>query len=223
MIGIAVAMGAAAINRTRGYSMDRKRIGIIAVIGVVLALVVGVLIVVVMNGVNDRRANAGVTTERLLGDFAVNTDDQRALVGFADHYFIATVKATERTDYRNEVSVESNGGRTRSISEPYTTYTVSVVRNVKGELPTGRDIQVTKAGGVSKDGKSVVVYEDDALLEAGATYALLASVQPDGSLLIAGPNSSERIGEADAVAGDDTYESYYRDQIPYERERYTYR
>ncbi len=160
--------------------------------------------------------------EHLLGDFAIDVNDPYEVVGFADYYFLATVDEAVTTSYRNEATVESETGGTRSVATPYTDYSVTVVRNIKRTLPVGEPISITKAGGVSQDGKSVVVYEDDMLLEPRKTYAMTASVQEDGTLLISGPNSCEVIeNNVNAIdSGEDVYDSYYANEVEYDRERF---
>lgn len=167
-------------------------------------------------------ATGDLPVEHLLGDFAVDVNSPYEVVGFADYYFIATVDETVSTSYRNEVTVESETGGTRSVATPYTDYSVSVLRNIKGTLPKGEPISITKAGGISQDEKSVVIYEDDMLLEPGKTYAMAASVQKDGTLLISGPNSCEVIENSVNVIDSDTdvYCSYYANEVEYNRERF---
>ena len=202
----------------QGVSNGRKkRAGLVTVLGVVVLVVAVVIVWLVMAGGGDRQR----IVEYRNSDFAVNVDDPRALVGFADHYFVATVKSVGDRSYRNEVTVKSTDGMSRSVAEPYTTYTLSVIKNIKGELPTNHDVQVTKAGGVSKDGKSVVLYEGDALMDQGKTYVVLASVQPDGTLLVSGPNSNKLVESSDGDYG--TFQAYYDNQIPYDRDRFTYK
>ena len=160
----------------------------------------------------------------LLGDFAVDVYNPCELVGFSDYYFIAVVDEGTGTSYRHEVTLETEGGGKKTLSTPYTDYTVTVLRNVKGALPEDGPVPLTKAGGVARGGKSVVLYEDDLLLEPGKTYAITACVQEDGTLLVSGPNSCELVEDGVNMisSGLDEYESHYLNEVPYDRERYEY-
>lgn len=150
----------------------------------------------------------GLPIDYLLGNFVVDVNNPYEVVGFADYYFLAKVDKVVATSYRDE--------------EPYTDYSVEVLRNIKGILPENEPILLTKAGGISQDGKSVVLYEDDMMLESGKTYAITASVQKDGTLLVSGPNSCEVIENTVNTidSGMDEYDSYYTNEIVYDRERF---
>ncbi|MDO5301222.1 MAG: hypothetical protein Q4E76_01785 [Tissierellia bacterium] len=143
-------------------------------------------------------------------DFAVDVENPREVVGFADYYFIGEVLREMETLPQGE------GG-----ALPYTRYQVQVVENIKGSLPQDEALDVLKAGGIGPQGE-VLTYENDELLEVGKTYALAAAVQGAGSLLISGPNSSVVVEEA---PGPQRYRKYHRiheEEVPYNRERYEY-
>lgn len=158
----------------------------------------------------------------LHGDFSVDVNNPYEVVGFADYYFIATVDEVGATSYRNEVILETEDGGEKKVSTPYTDYFVDVLRNIKGTLPENESIFITKTGGVSKDGKSIIVYEDDMMLELGKTYVVTASVQQDGTLLVSGPNSCEVVeNDVNAIDSEiDEYSSYYANEVAYDRERF---
>lgn len=160
--------------------------------------------------------------EYLYADFAIDTNNLYEVVGFADYYFIATVDEVVGTSYRNEVTLETEDGGQRKVSTPYTEYSVDVLRNIKGTLPEDESILLTKVGGVSRDEKSVVVYENDMMLEPGKTYAMTACVQQNGTLLVSGPNSCEMV-ENDVNTADsevDGYSEYYANEVTYDRDRF---
>lgn len=160
--------------------------------------------------------------EHLHADFAIDVNNPYEVVGFADYYFIATVDEVVGTSYRNEVTLETEDGGERKVSTPYTEYSVDVLRNIKGELPEDEPILLTKVGGVSKDGKSVVVYEEDMMLEPGKTYVMTACVQQDGTLLVSGPNSCEVVeNDVNTIDSEvDEYSDYYANEVTYDRDRF---
>lgn len=175
------------------------------------------LVAIIGFGINNNQNNEPDTIY-MHGDFAVNTDNPKELIGFSDYYFVAEIKEIEDTHYRHEVTIETEDGF-KTVGQPYTNYEVLVTDNIKGELPTAQPISVTKAGGVSENGRSIILYEDDSLLEVGKKYIITATAQPDGTLLVSGPNSSEEIHSKRSL---DNYSLNYDNEITYNRERFEY-
>jgi len=58
---------------------------------------------------------------------------------------------------------------------------------------------MTKNGGVNKNGKSIKLYKGDILPEVNKYYIVSTYTQPDGSLLISGPNSSVLCNESSII------------------------
>lgn len=139
----------------------------------------------------------------------------------------------EGTEYKDPVTVETADG-SKEVSDPYTNYRVSVVENIKGELKTDSAIPLQKQGGVSQDNKSVVLFEEDVLPAQGETFVFLAYVQPNGDLLVSGPNSSvpvqgatslmsanevkQKVSKSDVV---NEYEKAAKNQKKTKRERFS--
>ncbi len=123
------------------------------------------------------------------GSFAIDVNDPKETVGDADYVFLGRVVQDVNTVYKNPVTIETSDGA-KEVSTPYTNYKVTVLKNIKGDLITDTSMPIQKAGGINKDGSSVVLYEDDDLPEVGKSYVFLAYAQDDGSLLVSGPNSS---------------------------------
>ena len=160
----------------------------------------------------------------LHADFLVDTEEPREVVGAADYYFVAKVDEVVDTTYRDPVTIETEDGY-KEVADPYTNYKVTIIENIKGKLQNDVSIDIVKAGGVAQDGKSVILFENDALLEVGEIYIITAFAQPDGSLLIAGPNSSELLmtnRNSDQVYQDDLkqYKQYFEEQVEIPRERF---
>ena len=95
----------------------------------------------------------------LHADFAIDMNNPNEVIGFSDHYFIVQVVKEEKVEYRDPVVVETKNG-TKEVSTPYTHYTIRVIKNIKGELPTEENILLIKCGGRSKDGQ-MILYEND--------------------------------------------------------------
>ena len=108
---------------------------------------------------------------------------------------------------------------------PYTIYEMSVVKNIKGALPTDHDIQVTKAGGLMKDNSAILLFEDDVMPEYDKTYIIAASVQPNGEILISGSNALQEVPGLDQSSNAEDlfgiYTAFYKEEVYFQRARYT--
>ena len=159
--------------------------------------------------------------------FVYDTNNIQEAVGISDYVFVGKVLSCDGTEYRDVVTVQDENGNPKSVGTPYTTYTVEVIKNMKGELVTSQPIQLTKEGGVSENQDKVVVFENDELPKTDNVYIFLAYAQRDGSLLVSGPNSNRLLETAetyDATASLSPEEEAYQEAveneiIPIERER----
>lgn len=162
--------------------------------------------------------------EMVQADFAIDVSDPREVVGFADYYFIADVESAEPVK-ENGLSEAIKSESTGAL--PYTAIRATVLQNIKGTLPTDKPINFYKAGGVSTDGKTLMLYANDTLPEVGNIYAFTAVAQADGSLLVSGSNSNVQIDtDQKMIAGASflsEYEENYKNEITYERERFSYK
>ena len=161
----------------------------------------------------------------LHGNFSVDVDNPREIVGDADYYFVARVESIDGTEYRHAVTIETEDGF-KEVSSPYTNYTITIIQNLKGLLVQDVPISILKSGGVNKDEKSITLYEQDFLPEIGQYYVISAYAQKDGSLLISGPNSNELLPDVSKsrLSHDNNYEQYQKyfdEEVAVERERYT--
>lgn len=192
----------------------------LAIVTVLTILVAAVVITFITTKQNETVVDVGnLPVSRLHADFAINTDEPREIVGAADYYFVAMVNENVVTEYRNPVTIETENGF-KEVADPYTNYSITIVKNIKGNLETDTPISITKSGGVSSDYSSLVLYENDELLEEGKHYVIAAYAQPDGSLLIVGPNSSQLIPTTAATrsgviseADYSQYEMFYAEEV----------
>lgn len=145
----------------------------------------------------------------LSGSFCIDVNDLSQIVGDADYVFVAEVKDKVETIYKNKVTIETENG-TKEVSDPYTKYSITVIDNIKGKLKKNNEFLVLKAGGISQDNKSIILYQDDELLQVGKYYIISAYAQPDGTLLISGPNSSLVLNETikDKITSSEEYKKY---------------
>ena len=164
----------------------------------------------------------------LYTSFSIDYSDLNAVVGDADYVFVGTVASEEGTVYKDAVTVETDDGKTREVSGPYTNYTVNVTKNIKGNLVTDTAIPIQKSGGLSEDGSQYFVYEGDELPVVGNEYIFFAYAQPDGSLLISGPVSNMSVSDntSDIAPFSDSTEysdivDAYNNQVDSGRTRFT--
>ena len=192
---------------------SKTKIGIF-IGAVVILLVIGVLFFcIVKPSTSDE-----IKTSYLRGTFSIDYSDLNAVVGDADYVFVGTVASEEGTVYKDAVTVETDDGKTREVSGPYTNYTVNVTKN----------IPIQKSGGLSEDGSQYFVYEGDELPVVGNEYIFFAYAQPDGSLLISGPVSNMSVSDntSDIAPFSDSTEysdivDAYNNQVDSGRTRFT--
>lgn len=141
------------------------------------------------NDGNDIISMTDLPITNLSGSFSIDVHDLNQIVGDADYVFVAKVNEEVETLYKDKVTIETKDGA-KEISDPYTKYSITVIDNIKGKIKQSIELDILKAGGVSDDKKSIVLYEEDELLQVGTYYIIAAYAQPDGSLLVSGPNSS---------------------------------
>ena len=192
---------------------SKTKIGIF-IGAVVILLVIGVLFFCIAKPSTSDE----IKTSYLRGTFSIDYSDLNAVVGDADYVFVGTVAREEGTVYKDAVTVETDDGKTREVSGPYTNYTVNVTKNINGNLVTDTAIPIQKSGGLSEDELPVV----------GNEYIFFAYAQPDGSLLISGPVSNMSVSDntSDIAPFSDSTEysdivDAYNNQVDSGRTRFT--
>lgn len=160
----------------------------------------------------------------LTGSYSIDVNDLSQVVGDADYVFVAEVREEVETIYKNAVMIETADG-VKEISDPYTEYSIVIIDNIKGSLKKNEEFKILKHGGISNDNNSIVLYEDDSLLETNKCYIISAYAQPDGSLLISGPNSSLILEETSLseIISSEKYKEYknaLKNEVITDRKRY---
>ncbi|MCQ2011314.1 hypothetical protein NOM01_15145 [Sporolactobacillus sp. STSJ-5] len=154
------------------------------------------IFILVLTGCSDKytfKDGRSFPVKRVEGSFIINPDNERALVGYADYVFVGYVNQLLDTDFKNPVETETKDGGTKTVADPFTNYKVTVIQNLKGDLITNQEIPIVKEGGLTQDKKTVQLYENDTLPVEGNYYIFIGYAQPDGSLLISGPNSNKEL------------------------------
>lgn len=167
----------------------------------------------------DDEFHNGKKIERVMGSSEVEDGDLKATFGYADYVAVVKIQSEEATNYKNVTATE-NG----KFGIPYTRYKVKVCENLRGELPKDKEINISKAGGLSMDGEYYYADEGDVLPEEGRYYIMSFCVQQDGSLLASGTNTTIAIRHS--VLGTqniDRYRKACRECVVKNRDRYIYR
>lgn len=164
---------------------------------------------------------------QIKGDFLYDINSLEEAVGIVDYVFLGKVESNSGTDYEDVVTAEDADGNLKNMGTPYTNYSVSVLENIKGNLRSDIAIQLKKHGGITSDQKEIFVFEKDFLPEVGKKYIFLVYAQPDGSLLVSGPNSNVSIENKMQMRSrtnqnilDEYKEAAKNEVIPAERERF---
>jgi len=160
----------------------------------------------------------------LAGSFSIDVENINEIVGDADYIFVAKINSEMETIYKNPVSIETESG-SKEVSDPYTKYSITVIDNIKGKLKKDTEFEILKKGGITRDQKSVVLYERDQLLEVGKYHIIAGYAQPDGSLLVSGPNSSIILSATskEEIVSSSEYKKYkkaFENEVKTERKRF---
>ena len=108
---------------------SKTKIGIF-IGAVVILLVIGVLFFCIAKPSTSDE----IKTSYLRGTFSIDYSDLNAVVGDADYVFVGTVASEEGTVYKDAVTVETDDGKTREVSGPYTNYSFANSSNLFNKL-----------------------------------------------------------------------------------------
>lgn len=134
--------------------------------------------------------------EEYSSTYAFDIFDLKKYIGFVDYVFVGRVDKLVGTSYRDVIYVDD--GRISAI--PYTNYMVTVTQNIKGNLQTGKSIPLAKLGGVSYDGKSLVMASEESLPREEKYYIFSGYADENGELYIVDPGSSVALDSSSALA-----------------------
>lgn len=208
-----------------------KKIALFSSVGVfAICILAGQAIHLNRSNLNSQTINpSSLPVMTIHGSFVYDPSNIYESVGIVDYVFVGTVVSNNGTIYKDITPIENEDGTVGEVGNPYTNYTIQVSSNIKGNLQTDEPINILKQGGISQDGTEVYLFEDDSLPEAGQTYIFLAYAQPDGSLLISGPNSNIPVTDGVLLNNTDAktnstiaayLDAYEHEIIPIDRERF---
>ncbi len=124
-----------------------------------------------------------LTLEPYVSNYTFDPSSKREATKAVDYVFAAKVLSWDKTIYRGSLEAD---GTAQEFDVPLTQYTVEVVGSLKGGLEKGQRLSILKEGGIKRDKKTLVLEENDALLQEDRYYMILAYAQENGSLLVSG-------------------------------------
>lgn len=127
--------------------------------------------------------------------FAYDTSTLPKAIGSSDYAFLCKVNKIIRTEYKNPVEVEVDTENTKIVYDPYTVYSITVVKNIKGNLQTDSEIELLQYGGINYDKKSYTFLEGSEYLSEGEYYVLMPDAMSEkGEIEVADKNKIFPIG-----------------------------
>jgi len=144
------------------------------------------------------------------GISVINEENIHEVIGLADYVFIAQV-------------VKKGNSYEEFTAYPITDYDLKVLKNLKGKLKKNESIDVIKDGGISADGKYLILNEGDFLPEEGECYLFMGAAQEDGRLLITSQNILKDINSKSDLSSSKEVkelEKAVKNEVKFERKRF---
>lgn len=117
-------------------------------------------------------------------------DNLFALIGYVDYVFVGKIIEYLRTEY--DYYIDANGNYYQTDNPPpMTVYKVEVLINIKNEL--NKNINIYKDGGLRKDEKAIILYEDSTLFNVNDINVFYGIAQPDGRLFVIGSDEQVKM------------------------------
>lgn len=163
------------------------------------------------------KPNKELSIQYLSGMNVINIENPKEVVGYGDYVFVARIDEEIKNVHR---SVEE-----RDNGIPMTTYSITVIDNLKGKIKKNTPIKFSKIGGISSSSNMLTLLEGDTMLEEGKYYILVAAGSHDGSIIQAAATaaikldvtSKEEIVSSQAYKD---YKKYIKEEVKYQRTRY---
>ena len=142
----------------------------------------------------EKYANLPINYSEYYASYAYDNSTPEKAIGGVDYVFVGKVNKIIRTEYKFPTQSVIDG-EIKTVYMPYTIYNVTVTDNIKGELITNTNIELSQMGGLKEDEQSYLFLKGMGLLSNENYYIFLAYTQEDGTLLIDNANSIVSLGE----------------------------
>lgn len=147
----------------------------------------------------------------------INIKNPKEVVGFGDYVFVARID--------EEIKNVHSSAEDLDPGIPMTTYSITVIDNLKGKIKKNTPVELNKIGGISSSSNMVTLLEGDTMLEEDKYYILVAAGNDDGSIVQAAATgavkldvtSKEEIMSSQAYKD---YKKYIKEEVKYQRPRY---
>ena len=140
--------------------------------------------------------------------YMFDTSAKEKTIGASSYVFIAKINSFETT-YQN--------------NEPVTTYDVTVIENIKGNLV--ENIKITQQGGINKDKKSFTFIKGTSYLNKDEYYLILTGTNDEGGFSITNKNRVKSLGNnienAKSIIND-YKDALNNEEIPVDAKKYSY-
>jgi len=147
----------------------------------------------------------------------INIKNSMEVVGFGDYVFVARID--------EEIKNVHSSAEDLDPGIPMTTYSITVIDNLKGKIKKNTPVELSKIGGISSSSNMVTLLEGDTMLEEDKYYILVAAGNHDGSIVQAAATGAVKLdvtSEEEIVSSQayKDYEKYIEEEVEYQRPRY---
>lgn len=158
-----------------------KKVSLLIIAAVAAAAIACLIIVLIhrFNTVTSYSAYKNAQIQYSDASYAFDPKDLNLVMGNCDAYVLGKVIEYKGVGYRN------------GDNFPMSYFTFKVVKTIKGDIKENSEILLSMDGGITKDGSSFTLIEDDIRIYEGRSYAMGLYVQNDGSVLIANGTAIE--------------------------------
>lgn len=163
------------------------------------------------------KPNKELSIQYLSGTNVINIENPMEVVGYGDYVFVARIDEEIKNVHRS-VEEPDNG-------IPMTTYSITVIDNLKGKIKKNTPIKFSKIGGFSSSSNMLTLLEGDTMLEEDKYYIIVAAGSHDGSIIQAASTAAIKLdvtSEEEIVSSQayKDYEKYIEEEVMYQRPRF---
>ena len=147
----------------------------------------------------------------------INIENPKEVVGYGDYVFVARID--------EEIKNVHSSAEDLDPGIPMTTYSITVVDNLKGKVKKNTPIEFSKIGGISSSSNMVTLLEGDIILEEDQYYILVAAGNDDGSMIQASATGAVKLDvtSKEEIMSSQLYKDYkkhIKEEVKYQRPRY---
>lgn len=146
---------------------------------IMFILTIPIFTIIFFNNKEDNlKTYKGLPVTYESASYRYDTTNPKIAVGVSDYVYIAKVNKILKTDYRNPIEVSDGLIGKKTVTDPYTIYEIEVIKNIKGNLPLNKKLNLVQYGGINEDEKSYTFLEGGYLLENNTYYLLMSTIIP---------------------------------------------